>query len=69
MSVVLMIMGAIFLTSCGGRFACKETLGGTKCETLSEVYEHEVINRGEKDAQEDHGKEKISKEKVKTTTP
>ncbi len=44
---VILIITAFVTVSCGGKFACKETLGGTKCESLSEVYEEQVINRGE----------------------
>lgn len=33
----------LLLASCGGRFSCKETIDGTRCETLTSVYEREVI--------------------------
>lgn len=62
LSVILLIT-AFITVSCGGRFACKETLGGTKCETLSEVYEDQVINRGDASSSETAKDRKGEKEK------
>ncbi len=63
---VILIITAFVTVSCGGKFACKETLGGTKCETLSEVYEDQVINRGEPVASGTEKDRKGQKEKPST---
>jgi conjugal transfer pilus assembly protein TraV len=34
------------LTSCGGNLACKNSMGGVTCETLTTAYEHRNVTRG-----------------------
>lgn len=41
---------SFILISCGGKFSCQETIDGTRCESVSKVYEREVL--GMKEIQE-----------------
>jgi len=39
--------------SCGGKFTCKEKIEGVKCESMSSVYESEMLGIGKRVPQKD----------------
>ncbi len=42
-SYMIIIIAAFILTACAPRYACKKTMPGKKCASLSEVYAEEVL--------------------------
>lgn len=46
LSLLLLVVAALFLSGCGSKLACNNAKGGVRCETITSVYES--IQAGEK---------------------
>jgi conjugal transfer pilus assembly protein TraV len=46
LAALCLILVAFGPISCGGKFACKEKIEGIKCESISSVYEKEMLGKG-----------------------
>lgn len=43
LSILTILLAVIIMTGCAPRYSCKEMIPGTRCASLSEVYDEQVI--------------------------